>query len=48
MKNGCAKNPDFKHEMNMIKHLLRQKGHICVFLPKFHPELNPIEMVWAQ
>ena len=25
-----------------------QKGHITVFLPKFHPELNPIERVWAQ
>jgi len=22
-------------------------GHICVFLPKFHPELNPIEMYWG-
>ena len=24
------------------------EGHIPVFLPKFHPELNPIERVWAQ
>ena len=24
------------------------KGHIPVFLPKFHPKLNPIEKVWAQ
>jgi len=23
-------------------------GHICIFLPKFHCELNPIERCWAQ
>jgi transposase len=28
--------------------LIEKRGHICLFLPKFHCELNPIEMVWAQ
>ena len=23
-------------------------GHICIFFPKFHCELNPIERCWAQ
>ena len=48
MRNELARHPDFKNEMNMIQRFLVQKGHVCVFLPKFHPELNPIERVWAQ
>ena len=27
--------------------LLERRGHRCVFFPKFHCELSPIEMVWA-
>ncbi|EGN96747.1 hypothetical protein SERLA73DRAFT_75611 [Serpula lacrymans var. lacrymans S7.3] len=23
------------------------RGHICMYLPKFHCELNPIEMLWG-
>ena len=30
------------------EHFLNNKGYACVFLPKFHCELNPIERVWAQ
>ena len=29
MRKELAGHPDFKHEMNMIEHFLRQKGHIC-------------------
>ena len=32
----------------MIEHCLMEKGHVPCFLPKFHPELNPIKRVWAQ
>ena len=38
----------FKNETCRIQHVLNGKGHICLFLPKFHPELNPIERVWSQ
>ena len=39
---------DFKFEKCEIEKTLIHKGHIPTFLPKFHPELNPIERVWAQ
>lgn len=29
----------------MVEELIRSAGHKCIFLPKFHCELNPIEMV---
>ena len=25
-----------------------ETNHCCEFLPKFHPELNPIERVWSR
>ena len=42
MHKKLASHHNIKHEMNLIEHLLRQKGYICVFLPKFHPEINPM------
>ena len=29
-------------------HYLESKGHKALYLPKFHPELNPIERILAQ
>ena len=29
----------------MLETLIKGSGHECLFLPKFHCELNPIEMV---
>ena len=45
MKLTLSQHVDFKFEKSEIeKHLIRNGQ----FLPKFHPELNPIERVWAQ
>lgn len=38
---------DFVHEKPLLQHYLEGRGHVCIFLPKFHCELNPIEMVWG-
>jgi hypothetical protein len=35
---------DFFHQKSAITTLIKERGHKCVFLPKFHCELNPIEM----
>ena len=38
---------DFKGQLNAVEETIKAKGHKCIFLPKFHPELNYIERFWA-
>ena len=38
---------DFANEKSMLQHYLKGQGHVCIFLPKFHCELNAIEMLWG-
>jgi len=38
---------DFREQQSIIAQLIEDRGHKCVFLPKFHCELNPIEMYWG-
>lgn len=38
---------DFVNEKPMIQHYVESRGHVCMFLPKFHCELNPIELLWG-
>ncbi len=40
-----SKQDDFLLRILLLKQKIRMHGHICVFLPKFHCELNPIEIV---
>ena len=39
--------PDERIAKPLIQKYVEDQGHICAFLPKFHCELNPIEMVWG-
>lgn len=39
--------PDFKSEVEWLEATVKKRGHNIIFFPKFHCELNPIEMVWA-
>ena len=49
MREILRGHEDFKNEKSLIERfLVEEKKHIVYFLPKFHPELNPIERVWAQ
>ena len=48
MRKTLAEMDDFKHKEFLVEHYLVDKGYIAVFLPIFHPELNPIERVWEQ
>lgn len=46
MARLLSQQDDFCNQMSMLEQLIRDAGHECLFLPKFHCELNPIEMVW--
>ncbi|KIL56227.1 hypothetical protein M378DRAFT_50672, partial [Amanita muscaria Koide BX008] len=42
-----SQQDDFINQPSMLETLLKASGHECIFLPKFHCELNPIEMYWG-
>ena len=52
-KNNCcarailAAQPDFASEKNWLQTEVEKRGHFFHFLPKFHCELNFIEMIWG-
>ena len=48
MQTILRNHDDFKNEQLKIIRFLEEKGYRALFLPKVHPELNPIERVWAQ
>lgn len=48
MRMEIASHKDFAEEKTKIEQYLIANGHICIFLPKFHCELNRIERCWAQ
>ncbi|KIJ33272.1 hypothetical protein M422DRAFT_264821 [Sphaerobolus stellatus SS14] len=48
----CAKcildlQPDFKEQKSLVQEVIEEAGHLCIFLPKFHCELNFIEYFWG-
>jgi hypothetical protein len=45
MARLLSQQEDFCSQTSMLEQLIRDAGHECIFLPKFHCELNPIEMV---
>ncbi len=45
MAHLLSRQDDFVHQTSMLECLIINAGHLSIFLPKFHCELNPIEMV---
>jgi hypothetical protein len=45
MARILSKQDDFTSQVSMLETVIKEAGHECLFLPKFHCELNPIEMV---
>ncbi len=38
---------DFLTEKPLTQSVIEEAGHVCLFLPRFHCELNAIEMLWG-
>ena len=47
MRAELALHEDFRNEKTVVEKVVEERGHICIFIPKFHCELNPIERVWC-
>ncbi len=45
MARLLSRQDDFVNQISMLEACITKAGHLCIFLPKFHCELNPIEMV---
>ena len=39
--------PDFTNQPTILNELVHSRGHICLYFPKYHCELNPIERNWC-
>ena len=48
MQRLLSLQDDFRNEKPLLQLIIEGAGHTCLFLPKFHCELNPIELVWGQ
>jgi hypothetical protein len=42
-----AQERDFQEQRCRLAEEVEKRGHYCLFLPKFHPETNPIEYYWG-
>lgn len=47
MRQVLAAQADFLSEKPLLQIEIEHRGHKCYFLPKYHCELNPIEMFWG-
>ena len=48
MRTVLSWHDDLRKEKTIVEHYLNGRGHLAMFIPKFHCELNPIERVWGQ
>jgi hypothetical protein len=47
MSRVLSLQEDFRNERPLIQTIIENAGHVCLFLPRFHCELNAIEMLWG-
>ena len=42
-----SQQPNFLEQKSSVQEIIEAAGHLCIFLPKFHCELNFIEFFWG-
>ena len=47
MSKKLSEFEDYSNQTTLLEELVHSKGHICLYLPKYHYELNPIERNWC-
>ena len=47
MRKTLKSMHNFKYEKTKVEKLVTDRGHRCIFIPKYHCKLNPIERVWG-
>jgi len=47
MRRILSLQDDFMSQKSQLQEEIEKKGHKCIFYPKFHCELNYIEMYWG-
>ena len=47
MREILGAHPDFSSQTTIVEEVVQNRGHICLFYPKYHCELNPIERNWC-
>ena len=47
MREKLKTYSDFGEQKTILEEYIEGRGHVCVFYPKFHCELSPIELVWC-
>ena len=46
-KHILERQPDFAEQKSLVQETIEAAGHVCLFLLKFHCELNFIEFFWG-
>ncbi len=47
MVSILSDHADFKEQRTILHDFLTEKSHVCLYFPKYHCELNPIECCWC-
>ncbi len=47
LRETLSQFPDFSQQKTVLEEEVEARGHLCVFFPKYHCELNAIERNWC-